>query len=204
MLDEIILEIIKYSGLSGAIIALLVGGLWSIYFNRIKEAQKTEFQKQIENLKSKNEKLNYITKTQFDAEFKMYQELSEASFLMFYDVSFLFPDQMESAYLDEQKENERLKNLYNTAHKSLKEYQNILFKYAPFISKDLYESFEKLFKDGLLQVNFFPDYRLNKSEHISFELKQACLSRTTQMAEKKEELVKELREYLSSLKVQKD
>ena len=50
------------------IVACLISALWSIYFNRIKEGQKAEFQKQIEeqksefakeieNLKAKNENL---------------------------------------------------------------------------------------------------------------------------------------------------
>ena len=54
------------------IVACLISALWSIYFNRIKEGQKAEFQKQIEeqksefakeieNLKAKNDKLNYIS-----------------------------------------------------------------------------------------------------------------------------------------------
>ena len=41
---------------TSVIVACLISALWSIYFNRIKEGQKAEFQKQIENQKKAAQK----------------------------------------------------------------------------------------------------------------------------------------------------
>ena len=104
MIEQLTISIKEILGLSSVLsglIALSVCAIWSIVFNRIKEGQKAEFQKQIETqkaeftkeletLKAKNDKCNYITKTQFDVEFKIYQEISEPIFNMFFDVLKLF------------------------------------------------------------------------------------------------------------------
>ncbi len=93
-MEQITISISEIFGWSigiSTLVAVAFGALWSIGFNRIKEGQKAEFQKQIETqkaefskeieyLKAKNDKCNYITKTQFDAEFKIYQELSAKLF----------------------------------------------------------------------------------------------------------------------------
>ena len=69
-------QILGVSTATSALLSILISALWALYFNRIKEGQKAEFQKQIEAqkaefskqleiIKAKNEKMNYITRTQF-------------------------------------------------------------------------------------------------------------------------------------------
>lgn len=221
-MQQLTISINQILGLSTAVSALLsilISALWAIYFNRIKEGQKTEFQKQIEvqkaefskqleSIKAKNEKMNYITKTQFDAEFKMYQELSGACFLMFLDNSLLFHRGIDYLPREEEECKKIFEERYKAARDSLILYQNMLYKYAPFISIKLYELFEQLRTLANRQVHWYPDFVLGRLEpDVVKELmdeKKACWQRTKDIEDLHKKLIEELREYLQSLKVQED
>lgn len=213
-------QILGFSTAISALLSILISALWAIYFNRIKEGQKAEFQKQIEVqkaefskeleiIKARNEKMNYITKTQFDAEFKMYQELSGACFLMFLDNSFLFPKGIDSLPINEAERLDVYKDRYKKAIDSMVDYQNKLAKYAPFIKADLYKLFEEFRKKGQIQINFYLDFYFPNSP-VTDCLKEmekerlACFKRTSEMFKDHEKIIEELREYLKSLKVQED
>ena len=58
---------------------------------------------------------NYISKTQFDAEFKIYQELSEPIFDMFFDVLKLFPMGLDYVPEDETDRKNFYEKRYNNA-----------------------------------------------------------------------------------------
>ena len=184
-MEQITLSISEVFGWSigvSALVAVAFGGLWSIWFNRIKEGQRAEFEKQIETqkadfskqleiLKAKNDKLNYISKTQFDAEFKMYQELSEKSFLMLLYNELLFPRGIDYIPEDPDERQNLYKERYKTAKEALVEYQNLLYKFAPFISLDLYNMFEDLRKMGNEQIKWYPDFKLGRmSADVAKEL----------------------------------
>lgn len=126
------------SSATSIIISILMAGVWSVIFYFWQKSIDNKYQKQLENLKAKNDKLNYITKTQFDAEFKMYQELSEKSFLMLLYNELLFPRRIDYIPEDPDERQNLYKERYKTAKEALVEYQNLLYKFAPFISLDLY------------------------------------------------------------------
>jgi hypothetical protein len=94
----------------------------------------------IEKLKLNNEKVKHISKAQFDYEFKIYQELSEASFQLIYDTSVLFP-LIDSIPIDEEQKNNLFRERYTNVNTSLVDFQNSVQKYAPFIPQDLYDIF---------------------------------------------------------------
>lgn len=212
MMEQLTISITEILGISSSlacVISVVICGLWSIWFNRIKEGQKAEFQKQIEDLKAKNEKISYISKTQFDAEFKMYQELSELSFLMILDNSMLFPKGID--YVPENKEDclSLFEKRYKMSVDSLIKYQNALYKYAPFISIKLYEKFENIRIEAQKQINWYPDFRLGreKDPEILKELiseNTSCWKRTKILDDLHKELIIEIREYLEKLMVHED
>ena len=213
-------QILGLSTAASALLSILISALWTIYFNRIKEGQRAEFQKQIEtqkaefskqleSIKAKNEKMNYITKTQFDAEFKMYQELSGACFLMYLDNSLLFPCGLDYIPSDADERIKVFEKRYNAARASLISYQNMLYKYAPFIKEDLYKLFEEFRKKGQLQINFYPDFHFPNSPVADCmnemgKERLACFKRTSEMIDEHETIIEKLRDYLQSLKVQED
>ena len=197
-------QIFGWSIFSSFLVACLISALWSIYFNRIKEGQRTEFQKQIEELKAKQSRLNYITQAQFDAEFKMYQELSEAKFNAILESSRLFPYGLDKLPSDEEERKSEYLKRYKSASSALIEFQNLLFKYAPFIEEKLYQQFEDLRILIQQNVNWFPDLHIDEylSKTLPFKIRQECTQRTKEMYDKQETLIKDLREYLKSLKIQ--
>ena len=210
-MEQITLSISEVFGWSigvSALVAVAFGGLWSIWFNRFKEGKRAEFEKQIEKLKAKNDKLNYISKTQFDAEFKMYQELSEKSFLMLLYNELLFPRGIDYIPEDPDECQNLYKERYKTAKEALVEYQNLLYKFAPFISLDLYNMFEDLRKMGNEQIKWYPDFELGRmSADVVKELfdeKLNCSNRTKEMNDLHERIIVELRTYLNSLQIHED
>lgn len=209
-MHELSISISQLLGISSSIailIALAIGALWSIYFNRIKEGQKLEFDKQLEILKSKNEKINYITKAQFDAEFKMYQELSEASFQMLLDNSRLFPMGIDRLPESKEEQDKIFQERFNKANSSLVNYQNMLFKYAPFIKEENYLLFDELKEMGRLQLIYYPIYKFEYNEEEKKEIYkeiQECWKRTSLMYKKHDEIIKILRNYLNNIKLVED
>lgn len=200
-------EILGWSITVSAIVAVAISALWSIYFNRIKEGQKAEFEKQIEILKAKNEKLNYITKTQFDAEFKMYQELSKYCFEMILKTSSLYPMGIDYLPEDEEQRNEVFRERYLNAKDTLITFQNTLYQYAPFILKELYSLFDDLKKECQKQVNMYLDCKVNHDKNADVRkeyrvMETDCWKRTPDIYKKHENIIEKLRDYLCTLKVQ--
>ena len=223
MIKELSLSIGQLLGISttiASLIAICICAVWSIIFNRIKEGQKAEFQKQIEqqkseftkeveNLKAKNEKINYITKTQFDAEFKMYQELSKYCFEMILKTSSLYPMGIDYLPENDEQRNEVYRERYLNAKETLITFQNTLYQYAPFILKELYSLFDDLKKECQKQVNMYLDCKVNpdkdadvRKEYRVMEID--CWKRTPNIYKKHEDIIAKLRDYLCTLKVQEE
>lgn len=216
-MNNLSLSIEQLLGVSSAIsllISICICALWTIWLNRVKEGQRAEFEKQIEkckadynkeieNLKTTNEKLNYITKTQFDAEFKMYQELSDYSFQMLLNINQLFP-QWDSLPEDEEEQKEIFKTRYKEAHKSFVLFQNTLHKYAPFISKELFNDFENFKQENKKQLTMYPCVKFETNSDLKAEYRSMAsenYKRTPELIKMHEEIIEKLREYLNSLKV---
>ncbi|MBR1626938.1 MAG: hypothetical protein IJ681_07325 [Bacteroidales bacterium] len=218
MIKEFSLSIGQLLGISTTIatlIAICICAVWSIIFNRIKESQNAEFQKQIEKqksefskeietLKAKNDKLNYISKTQFDAEFKIYQELSEPIFDMFFDVLKLFPMGLDYVPEDETERKNFYEKRYNNAMDNLLVFQKKLYVYAPFIPKHIYDMFDNFRVEARKQVNWYPDFILYPDKEIVHELreeKRKCWKRTEELQKQYNDIIDKLRNHLQSLKV---
>lgn len=192
-------KVVASLGGAGLIIIGLSSWIGKIWADKLMETQrkqnqkeiekfKSELHKELELLKAKNEKMNYITKTQFDAEFRMYQELSEACIETFISVNSVFPikDKIET------------EQFIITARENTLIYGRTTYKYAPFLKKELFEKFKKLseiFCDVLSLAKFENKYLINFEE-----LKELRAN----MHEIQADIYNELREYLQSLKVQED
>lgn len=192
-------KVVASLGGAGLIIIGLSSWIGKIWADKLMETQrkqnqkeiekfKSELHKELELLKAKNEKMNYITKTQFDAEFRMYQELSEACIETFISVNSVFPikDKIET------------EQFIITARENTLIYGRTTYKYAPFLKKELFEKFKKLseiFCDVLSLAKFENKYLINFEE-----LKELSAN----MHEIQADIYNELREYLQSLKVQED
>ena len=209
-MDNLTISISQLWGVSGvlaSLISMMIGALWAICFNRIKEGQKLEFQRQLEKLKTKNDKCNYVSKNQFDTEFKIYQELSEPVFDMFFDVVKLFPQGIDYVPEDETECQNFYKQRYDKAMENLLKFQKKLYMFAPFIPKKIYKMYNEFRIEARKQVHWYPDFVLNpypETGQAIADEKKACWERTKILMEKYDEITDNLREYLQSLRVQED
>lgn len=204
MMEQLTISITEILGISSSlacVISVVICGLWSIWFNRIKEGQKAEFQKQIEDLKAKNEKISYISKTQFDAEFKMYKELSKST----YKVKILFVDCLKRI-LDKSFDANFVESSKNVSIEIMN-FQEILASYAPFINKNLNEHFEnfRMYVDKKIKFIQIESEKYIKNEITEKEfIKSVCSVKFEKIEQLHENIVNNLRTYLQSLKVQED
>ena len=189
-----------YSDCHAAIICLVFSAIWTVVF----ALYKTDVKKQIENLKAKNEKLNYITKTQFDAEFKIYQELSKSMFNSILKSYLLFPTGIDKISTNNEERLEEYKKRYKEATEALFAFQDLVFKYAAFIKEDLYKQFDDIRLLIQLNVNYFPDIRLRDDVQLPVDAEMDCFNRTKEISDKQDTLIKNLRDYLQSLKITED
>ena len=189
-----------YSDCHAAIICIIFSAIWAVVF----AFYKTDVKKQIENLKAKNEKINNITKTQFDAEFKIYQELSETMFHSVLKSYSLFPNSLDMVPSDSEERKEEYIKRYKEATESLFKFQDAVFKYAAFIKEDLYNQFDEIRLLIQFNVNYFPEIRLRDDFRLTDDAEDRCFDRTKEIANKQSILIKNLREYLQSLKIKED
>ena len=131
-----------YSDCHAAIICLIFSAVWAVVF----ALYKTDVKKQIENLKAKNEKINYITNIKHETEFDMYRNLSEISFNLVNSVSKLYSNYCEDSSKVELLKNNIDLNMYENARKNCDIFQCCLYSYAPFIKENLFKDFEEFLK----------------------------------------------------------
>lgn len=210
-LEQLTISLNQLFGWSTAIscfVSIGICALWSIGFNRIKEGQKAEFQKQIEKqkgefckqleiLKAKNEKTNYVTKIQFDAEFKMYQELSEACYNMVIDMLDLFTNKPE--LIEKQKDPVHNSEICAISKKSNYDLQHILSRYSAFISKEIYESYSDLRIRCKKQTDAFYEIYIRQQEpSLSID---EYIRKSSELFNIYFVTTEKLREYLQTLRV---
>lgn len=188
------------------IVAITIGALWTIYFNRIKESQRAEFQKQIEfqksefskqleNLKTKNDKINYITKTQFDAEFKMYQELSKKTFDAYINIGMLNIDLESLSSIGLNTIEEDFLEKKGSVSEANYSFAECFRSYYPFIDKNICIEYKK-FLDQLLEI----DKKVSSIEYIKKNDKM--IEKDIINVKQQIDVINEnLREYLQTLKI---
>ena len=189
-----------YSDCHAAIICIIFSAIWAIAF----AFYKSDVKKQIENLKAQNEKRNYISRVQFDAEFKTYQELAEYCYYMFFNVSQLFPKGIAEKPADPEEQQKYINTLYNNALKALVDFQNILYKYGAFITEDLYKIFDDFRVKNQAQVNMYKNINIADIEAVRADFRKnfhsECIKRTEEIYNDYDNITIELRKYLKTLK----
>ena len=190
------------------IVAIVLSGitfLWGLASIFVIHGQN----KKIQAIKSRDEKSNHISKVQFDAEFKLYQEISSSLYKCVSDNSQLFPFGLDRINpLDKEGTKKIYKERFENAVKSYNEFSENLFKYAPFINKGLFDEFDELRIMCIHQINLYPDLIMSDNSQMKAEMRKSlidadedCWRKTPLISAKYKGLSDSLREYLASLKV---
>lgn len=203
--------IISAGGIGGIIIAV-VRFSSDLIAERMSKKFEASLNKELEKYKIELRKKEYISKTRFDREFTMYQELSEKNITMVYDMGtavLIARGALNGNLLEVDSFLERAANSLNDAEMTNK-------RFAPFISKDIFEKYKELGKYGssifkLLRVwkdyNTNPNFQFKTGDLLITSQQQATqeIERIQkQLSSLSDQILDELRAYLSRIDTLED
>ena len=208
-------------GGGGAIVVGISSWLGKVWANRILENQKAEHQKEIEGYKSELQKelerLNalqdkalYISKTQYDNENRIYQEIWKKLYKCTGASIRLYPG-YEDMPIDEKEREEYQKEKYSKYVECYNGFTAAIEEYAPFYRDDFYTAFGEICRDcyeigDIFKLEEFDkknnaSYAAVRDEPMSAEDRQRTKELRKEIHTKQEELAKKIREYLVSLQL---
>lgn len=138
---EIAIAVVSAVGGSGAIIVFV--GKWT--FERLADALSKKYQLQLDKEKERYKielsKKEYISKTRFETEFRIYQELSEKNTSLVYCAGETLSYVCGATYTKEEVD-----EFLNRFCDQLNETKQINRRYAPFIDEQIYDQFKSMEK----------------------------------------------------------
>lgn len=214
------------SGIGTAIVVGLSKWLGEIWSNRILENEKQENRKEIEKIKqdfqnqiecikqdfqkefSKMDKLNekaiYISKTQYDKEFEIYQEIWSKLQACIKSMGNLYGGLgSDLSHASKRKE---------VFDKAFNEYSDALDKFSPFYKKEIGEKFEEIRKKCRRRGHLYQIYAIDVKENETFksdrnlkmtkdEMDEFYKTIPNNIAALKKEISADIREYLFTLQI---
>lgn len=196
---KIVLSVIASFGGAGAIIVAVTKFASENIATRLEKKYELKLNKELEEFKDRLAGKSYISRARFEAEFEMYRKLSEVTVNMVKEVSQLFPRFTSNSRTDF----DTYKTKYDLAVDKVVIAQDALSAFAPFISADIYTSFNELEKKCKIQLGDFrdfclrPDYEMYVQEYEE-EYKNAW-QRTTEIQNDLDVIINNLRNHLSKL-----
>ncbi len=168
------------------------------------ESYKAEIDKELEKHKAALGNKNYITQKKFDVEFEMYQTLANANYRLVKEAATLIPAGFSLQPADKKIKEAVDEKTYEDLSKAISEAQDLLFRYAPFIRKDIYEGYHEIL-NLCQQHKFAYANRWNVGDLRSKEGKETFTmndyKRTDEINMKYEAVNQKIREYLQSLEI---
>lgn len=196
--------IISAGGIGGIIIAVVKFSANQIA-ERMNKKLEASLNKELEKYKHIAEKKNYVSKVRFDAEFKIYRELSQVFSEAIEGVHGIIP--FGEAYYpnDEEERDEYKQHLFAEFAKASSSAQKTLFANAPFISKNIYEKFNEIMDLIRTQSEIYIEANLDSTlSNDDSEITEDDINRTALIDKKFNALMDEIREYLSNLEILED
>ena len=122
----------------GATVGLssFLGKVWA---TRISSRENHALRKELESLKGRIGKKNYVSKVRFDAEFAIYRSLGTALFYLEKKTHCLYPMFEYSTNETEEEQYKRRQNMYNEARETHNDALTTLSINCAFIPKDIYD-----------------------------------------------------------------
>ena len=201
---KIVLEILAGVGGIGVVFTVVVGFSSSLIADKLQKKYQLKLDEELEKYKAGLTNKVYISKTKFDAEFLIYQNLSIAFSECIKAFSILIPIGIAYVPADEKKREEQDNEHYSTARNAYVLAQDELSKSIPFIPKEFCDDYRALLKLCSLQLFDF-ERRWNIS-YIGTKEKKSVLDddsyqRTAEINKKFDMLNEKIRDYLSQIDV---
>lgn len=218
---EVAFALIISLGGGGAIVWGLSSWLGKVWANRILEDEKAKHQKEIEGYKSElrkelerigviQDKALYISKAQYDYEYKIYQEIWKKLNRCIYATARLYPGYENFPTDSEERKKYQLDKYQDYAHK-FNDFLAAIEEYSPFYKDDFYNLFIELkdmcnetgaiFHCEEFDKKYNVSYTMVKDEPMSSEDRRRTIELRKKIKDKNDQLSKEIREYLQSLRL---
>lgn len=202
---QTVFAIIGSVGGAGVIIAASVKFSADFIANKLSQKYELKLNKELEEHKASLDKKTYISRSRFDMEFSIYGKLSEVFLSMEQAVYWLFPEGIDYLPIDEDERQKIYIERYKKANETITEATKVLGTNAPFIPADIFKAFDEIRRLCTRQYNMYNWCGPLSSRHEYSEaaLKQEndCWERTREIADKENQLIDRLREYLEKLEV---
>lgn len=201
---EIVLGTIAGVGGIGFVITTSVASSSKFIAERLQNKYQLKLDEELEKFKAELENKTYISKTRFDAEFLIYQNLSLSFFKCVKAFNILIPSGFANVLKDEEARKKQEERDYREAVKAYNEAQEEYGKSIPFISKELCDKYNELLRLFSLQLYDF-ELRWDASYLVSQKEKETLgkesYKRTDEINEKNDELNEMIRNHLERLDV---
>ncbi len=209
--------IIASLGGGGAIVLALSSWLGKVWANRILEREKAEHAKEIESYKSDlkkeldainaiKEKALYISKAQYDDEYKICQVLWDKMFDCCLSAAFLFPRFIVRVPIEKVEKAQYHKDKFNEFVNTYNDYLKSLDRFAPFFNEEFYYLFCKIkkmcselgayFETFVLDIENTADLKMDVETH-----RKVYIEIPEKIDETKNLLRKKIRNYLIGLQL---
>lgn len=222
---NIIATIIVSIGGTGAIIVAISRYISNILAKRIEEKYKNKLDRELEEYKGKiNEKLSkldkieekalYISKFNYDNEFKIYMEIWPRLNECVIKTLRLYPRGIENVPLDKEGLEKYKENKYKEFCDCFNEFVTCIDKYAPFYQEDFYNDLNKIKEESFFIGNMFFMYEFEVKYNESFrgcrdltikpEERKEIMEKEANILQIKKELLEKIRNYLNGLKLEEN
>ena len=221
ILNIISLIIVSVGG-TGVIILGISSFIGKILANRIEEKYKSKLEKDIEKYKSEiNAKLNkldkieekalYISKVNYDNEYKIYMEIWPKLINCANNTFRLYPRGIENVPADKEDLEKYKEKKYSDFVNSYNEFISCIDRYAPFYQEEFYNDLNQIKEHCFYIGDLYSMYEFDVKYNLSFsgcrdltlktEERKEIFNREDSIVKLKQELLIKIRTYLNSLKL---
>ena len=201
---KVITSFIVSMGGGGAIVWFVVKLISNEIADRLSKKYDLKLSKELEKYKSGLENKIYISKTRFDAEFKIYRELSLKFAELVKCANVMIPSGYNKVIADKSKRKEYEEECYKNTLNAYTEAQNVLFSNCQFIDEKISDGYQNILFLCRKHIDKFEErYNIldlrDQNEKEKFDLED--YKRTDEINDKWVEQNQYVRSYLSKIDV---
>ena len=221
ILNVISLIIVSVGG-TGVVILGISSFIGKIWINKFADKYRVKYEKELEGYKSEiNSRLNkldkieekalYISKVNYDNEYKIYMEIWPKLIECINSTLWLYPRGIENVPVDEKKLEMYKEDKYNDFREKYMEYNQCIEKYAPFYQKEFYNILNEIkeicfhigdqYKMYEFDVKYNESFVACRDLKMSIEERKELDEKQKKLTELRETLLEKIRDYLDKLKL---
>lgn len=144
---------------------------------------------------------NYISKTRFDTEFKLYQELSESVLTMTSDATLLFPCDFDPLPRDDAQKAVVFEGRARNAAQSIATADKAIKRYAPFVPRYLFETLSALAVKCARQLYWYNELVVPGKASVLPPEAENCVKRAVEITAGQGDFMEYIRKYIEILDV---